>query len=67
MNLLKPRAIKSIISTGILIRLYYINENKNGVKFTQAGLIGPKFGIKNIKAIKEINKKIWVVKDNLFK
>ena len=54
-NLLKPRGIKSIIGTGILIRLYYINEKKIGVKFTHAGLIGPKFGRKNIKAMKEIN------------
>ena len=29
LNLLKPRGIKSIIGTGILIRLYYINEKKN--------------------------------------
>ena len=28
LNLLKPRGIKSIIGTGILIRLYYINEKK---------------------------------------
>ena len=56
LNLLKPRGIKSIIGTGIVIRLYYVNEKKIGVKFTQAGLIGPKFGIKNIKAMKKINK-----------
>ena len=56
LNLLKPRGIKSIIGTGIVIRLYYINEKKIGVKFTHAGLIGPKFGIKNIKAMKKINK-----------
>ena len=55
LNLLKPRGIKSIIGTGILIRLNYINEKKIGVKFTHAGVIGPKFGRKNIKAIKEIN------------
>ena len=55
LNLLKPRGIKSIIGTSILIRLYYINENKIGVKFTHAGVIGPKFGTKNIKAMKEIN------------
>ena len=55
LNLLKPRGIKSIIGTGILIRLFYINEKKIGVKFTHAGLIGPKFGKKNIKAMKEIN------------
>ena len=54
-NLLKPRGIKSIIGTGILIRLNYINEKKIGVKFTHAGVIGPKFGRKNIKAMKEIN------------
>ena len=55
LNLLKPRGIKSIIGTGILIRLFYINEKKIGVKFTQAGVIGPKFGRKNIRAMKEIN------------
>ena len=54
LNLLKPRGIKSIIGTCILIRLYYINEKKIGVKFTHAGVIGPKFGKKNIKAMKEI-------------
>ena len=54
LNLLKPRGIKSIIGTGILIRLYYINEKKIGVKFTHAGVIGPKFGRKNINAMKEI-------------
>ena len=55
LNLLKPRGINSIIGTGILIRLYYINEKKIGVKFTHAGVIGPKFGRKNINAMKEIN------------
>ena len=55
LNLLKPIGIKSIIGTGILIRLNYINEKKIGVKFTHAGVIGPKFGRKNIKAMKEIN------------
>ena len=39
LNLLKPRRIKSIIGTGILIRLNYINEKKIGVKFTHAGVI----------------------------
>ena len=28
LNLLKPKGIKSIIGTGILIKLYYINEKK---------------------------------------
>ncbi len=55
LNLLKPRGIKLIIGTGILIRLSYINEKKIGVKFTHAGVIGPKFGRKNIMAMKEIN------------
>ena len=55
LNLLKPKGIKSIIGTGILIRLNYINEKKIGVKFTHAGVIGPKFGKKNIKAMKERN------------
>ena len=52
--MLKPRGIKSIFGTGILIRLNYINEKKIGVKFTHAGFIGPKFGRKKIKAINEI-------------
>ena len=55
LNVLKPRGIRSIIGTGILISLYYINEKRIGVKFTHAGVIGPKFGRKNIKAMKEIN------------
>ena len=55
LNLLKPRGIRSVIGTGILISLYYINEKRIGVKFTHAGVIGPKFGRKNIKAMKEIN------------
>ena len=55
LNLLKPKGIKSIVGAGILIRLFYINKKKIGVKFTHAGLIGPKFGRKNIKAMKEIN------------
>ena len=55
LNLLKPRGIKSIIGTGILIILNYINEKRIGVKFTHAGVMGLKFGRKNIKAIKEIN------------
>ena len=55
LNLLKPRGIKSLIGTGILISLYYINEKRIGVKFTKAGVMGPKFGRKNIKAMKEIN------------
>ena len=30
LNLLKPKGIRSIMGTGILIRLYYINEKKLG-------------------------------------
>ena len=55
LNLLKPRGLQSIIGTGILIRLNYINEKKIGVLFTHAGVIGPKFGGKKIKAMKEIS------------
>ena len=55
LNLLKPRGIKSIFGTGILIRLNYINEKKIGVKFTHAGVIGPKFGRKKIRAMNYIN------------
>ena len=55
LNLLKPKGIKSIIGTGILIRLNYINEKRIGVKFTHAGVIGPKFGRKKIKAMNVIN------------
>ena len=55
LNLLKPRGMKSIIGTGILIRLNYLNEEKIGVKFTHAGVIGPKFGGRNMKAMNEIN------------
>ena len=38
LNILKPRGIKSIIGTGILLSLYYINEKRIGVKFTHAVL-----------------------------
>ena len=55
LNLFKPRGIKSIIGTGILIRLNYINQKKIGVKFTHAGVIGPKFGRKKMRAMREIN------------
>tara|TARA_B100000989_G_scaffold239811_1_gene186688 strand:- start:96 stop:638 length:543 start_codon:yes stop_codon:yes gene_type:complete len=55
MNLLKPRGINSIIGSGILIRLNYLNEKKIGVKFTHAGVIGPKFLGKKIKVINDIN------------
>ena len=50
LNLLKSRGIKSIVGSDILIKLYYINEKIFGVKFTQAGVIGPK--LKKIKGYK---------------
>ena len=40
LNLLKPRGIKSIIGTGILIRLYYINEKKLGSNLLMLALLG---------------------------
>ena len=55
LNLLKPRGIKSTIVTCILIRLDQINLKKIVFKFTNAGVIGPKFGRKKIKAINEID------------
>ena len=55
LNLLKPRGIETIIGTGILIKLNYINEKRIGVKFTHAGVFGPKFESINIKAMNEIN------------
>ena len=56
LNLLKPRGIKSIIGTGIIAKLNPISEIRIGIKFTHAGLIGPKFGTKKIKALAEIKK-----------
>ena len=56
LNLLKPRGIKSIIGTGIIAELKPLNDIKIGVKFTYAGLIGPKFGRSEIKALAEIKK-----------
>ena len=55
LNLLKPRGIQSIIGVGILIKLYCINEKRTGVIFTNAGVIGPKFGKKNLKVMNKIS------------
>ena len=62
LNLLKPRGLQSIIGTGILIKLNYINEKRVGVIFTHAGVIGPKFGRKKIKAMNNIlnHQKGWL-------
>ncbi len=53
--MLKPRGIKSTIITCILIKLNYINLKKIDAKITHAGVIGPKFGRKKIKAMSEID------------
>ena len=49
------KSVGGVVVKRDLISLYYINEKRIGVKFTHAGVIGPKFGRKNIKAMKEIN------------
>ena len=54
MNLLKPRGINSIIGTGIIAKLKPINDIRIGVQFTHAGLIGPKIGLKKLKALNKI-------------
>ena len=56
LNLLKPKGINSIIGTGIVAKLKSINEKKIGVRFTHAGIIGPKMGIMNIKALTKIKR-----------
>ena len=56
MNLLKPRGIQSIIGTGIIAKLNPINDIRIGVKFTHAGLIGPKLGLNKIKALAQIKR-----------
>ena len=56
LNLLKPRGIKGIIGTAIVAKLKSLNEKKIGVRFTHAGIIGPNFGRKKIKALTKINK-----------
>ena len=56
LNLLKPKGIKSIIGTGIISELSPISDIRIGIKFTYAGLIGPKIGSKRLKALAEIKK-----------
>ena len=56
LNLLKPRGLDGIIGTGIVAELYPLNEIRIGVKFTQAGFIGPKIGLKKIKALARIKR-----------
>ena len=56
LNLLQPKGIKSIIGTGIVAELNSISDIRIGVKFTYAGIIGPRFGSKKIKAFAKIRK-----------
>ena len=56
LNLLKPLGTRTIIGTGIVARLKPINEKKIGVRFTHAGLIGPKIGINKTKVLTKIKK-----------
>ena len=56
LNLIKPKAINSIIGTGIVAKLKSINEKKIGVTFTHAGILGPNIGIKKIRALTKLNK-----------
>ena len=56
LNLLKPRGVRSIIGTGIVAKLNPISKIRIGVKFTYAGVIGPKFGTRKIKALAKIKK-----------
>ncbi len=55
--MLKPIGLQSIISIRIIIKLNYINEKRIAVIFKHAGVIGPKFGRKNINTINEISNK----------
>ena len=56
MNLLKPRGVNRIIGTGILAKLYPINDIRVGVKFTHAGLIGPNIGFTKLTALSQIKR-----------
>ena len=56
MNLLKPRGVNGIIGTGIVAKIYPINEIRIGVKFTHAGVIGPNIGLGKLKALAEIKR-----------
>jgi len=62
MNLLKPRGVNRIIGTGIVAELYPLNDIRVGVKFTRAGLIGPKIGFTKLNALAQIksDQKGWL-------
>ena len=56
LNLLKPKGLRAIIGTGIVLKLKSINEKKIGVSFTDAGIIGPKFTKRRIRPLSKIKK-----------
>ena len=56
MNLIKPRGINRIIGTGIVAKLNPLSDNRVGVKFTHAGLIGPKVGFTKLTALAQIKR-----------
>ena len=56
LNLLKPRGVDGIIGTGIVAKIEPINNIRIGVKFTHAGLIGPKVGFTKLRALAQIKK-----------
>ena len=55
-NLLKPRGVNRIIGTGIIAKLYPINDIRVGVKFTHAGLIGPNIGFTKLTALAQLKR-----------
>ena len=56
LNLIKPRGLNGIIGTGIVAKLNPINDIRLEVKFTHAGLIGPKVGFTKLKALAQIKR-----------
>tara|TARA_Y100001933_G_scaffold227121_1_gene241622 strand:- start:549 stop:1091 length:543 start_codon:yes stop_codon:yes gene_type:complete len=56
MNLLKPRGVNGIIGTGIVAKLYPLNDIRVEVKFTRAGFIGPNIGFAKLKALAPIKR-----------
>ena len=56
MNLLKPRGVNGIIGTGIVAKLYPLNDIRVEVKFTRAGFIGPDIGFAKLKALAPIKR-----------
>ena len=60
MNLIKPRGINRIIGTGIVAKLKPLSNIRIGVKFTQAGFIGPKIGFVKLTALAQIKREQMV-------